>query len=120
MEPNNEYDLLLKSFPPAFSDRMKQRLGAEAPAFFEALQGSPVISVRYNDAKMQRSGTADPVPWCRLGAYLSSRPVFALDPFWHAGGYYVQEASSMFLEQAVLQLGLQERPVTALDLCAAP
>ena len=43
---------------------------------------------------------ATPVPWCAEGRYLSARPAFALDPRWHAGAYYVQEAASMFVAAA--------------------
>lgn len=65
------------------------------------------------------------VPWCRDGYYLQERPNFTLDPCLHAGAYYVQEASSMFLDEVIRQL--QERGLIAkgnrnmaLDLCAAP
>ncbi len=61
-----------------------------------------------------------PVPWCTNGRYLPTRPSFTLDPLLHAGAYYVQEASSMLLEQAFLRTGLQDRDCLALDLCAAP
>src|SRR5690606_38973735 len=54
------------------------------------------------------------------GFYLKERPVFTLDPFFHAGCYYVQEASSMFLSYAISQLSLADKPLKALDLCAAP
>ena len=40
-------------------------------------------------------------------------------PLFHAGCYYVQEASSMFVEQA-LRRYVGEGPVVMLDLCAAP
>ena len=60
------------------------------------------------------------IPWCTAGRYLGERPVFTLDPLFHAGCYYAQEASSMFLEQAVKATGLSDRPILALDLCAAP
>ena len=64
------------------------------------------------------------IPWCNAGYYLPERPVFTLDPLFHAGVYYVQEASSMFLEQAILTIlaktEITETPVMALDLCAAP
>ncbi|HZH54382.1 MAG TPA: RNA methyltransferase [Sphingobacteriaceae bacterium] len=60
------------------------------------------------------------VPWCSSGIYLHKRPLFTLDPYFHAGHYYVQEASSMFLEQVITQLKLDEKPLLALDLCAAP
>ena len=60
------------------------------------------------------------VPWCRDGWYLSSRPSFITDPAWHAGLYYVQEASSMFLEQAFRQHVSLSSPLRVLDACAAP
>lgn len=60
------------------------------------------------------------VPWSRHGLYLPSRPVFAHDPLWHAGAYYVQEPSSMALETALEQCLDLSGPLRALDLCAAP
>ncbi len=41
-------------------------------------------------------------------------------PSLHAGVYYVQEASSMFLEEALRQTADLGRPLRVLDLCAAP
>lgn len=64
--------------------------------------------------------TKTPVPWNRYGYYLSSRPSFTFDPYFHAGAYYVQEASSMFLEEALRQTADLSAPLKALDLCAAP
>lgn len=60
------------------------------------------------------------VPWSSWGYYLSERPSFTFDPLLHAGGYYVQEASSMVLEQALRQTVDLSRPLRVLDLCAAP
>jgi 16S rRNA C967 or C1407 C5-methylase (RsmB/RsmF family)/NOL1/NOP2/fmu family ribosome biogenesis protein len=60
------------------------------------------------------------VPWCSTGYYLPQRPAFTLDPLFHAGAYYVQEASSMFLEQALLQSIDLSQPLKVLDVCAAP
>ena len=60
------------------------------------------------------------VPWAQDGFYLSERPSFTFDPLFHAGCYYVQEASSMFLEQAVKQTLDLSGPLKVLDLCAAP
>lgn len=62
----------------------------------------------------------EPVPWCHTGYYLPARPSFTFDPFFHAGCYYVQEASSMFLECAFRQLTDLAAPMKVLDLCAAP
>lgn len=88
----------------------------------EGLGKEPPVSIRLNPFKCTErteiAGKAGRVPWCRLGAYLQSRPNFTFDPLLHAGMYYVQEASSMFLCHAMQQL--VTTPVTMLDLCAAP
>jgi len=60
------------------------------------------------------------IPWCADAYYLKSRPVFTLDPLFHSGCYYSQEASSMFLDYVIRNLKLHLEPVKALDLCAAP
>lgn len=80
-------------------------------------------SIRLNPAKPfdhTNLQIASGIPWCAEGYYLSERPVFTLDPFFHAGCYYSQEASSMFLAHAIDKLGLNRDAVKALDLCAAP
>ena len=85
----------------------------------EALEKDTPVSIRMNTDKcglVPLESTS--VPWCREGYYLSGRPSFTFDPLFHAGCYYVQEASSMFLEQALRQY--VHEPVTMLDLCAAP
>ncbi len=61
-----------------------------------------------------------PIDWCSQGYYLSGRPSFVVDPLWHAGAYYVQEASSMFLHTIISQLADTEKYYKVLDLCAAP
>ncbi len=98
---------------------VRAELGDDADALLAALKEPSPVSVRLNPAKPSRVIGAR-IPWCESGRYLSERPVFTLDPLLHAGCYYVQEASSMLLEQAVEQSGLRERDVLALDLCAAP
>jgi 16S rRNA C967 or C1407 C5-methylase (RsmB/RsmF family) len=100
--------------------------GFQAERFREAHAAAPVISLRRNPFKYRGEAApgplADPapVPWCPLAVYLAERPAFYLDPLWHAGVYYVQEASSMSLDFAVRHLLDLQRPVRALDLCAAP
>lgn len=61
------------------------------------------------------------VPWCDRGVYLQDRPLFAADPWWHAGGYYVQEPGSMLLSRFTLLIeeSVEENGIV-LDLCAAP
>ncbi|MEN9522880.1 MAG: hypothetical protein RL065_1257, partial [Bacteroidota bacterium] len=51
---------------------------------------------------------------------LEKRPSFTYDPLFHAGCYYVQEASSMFLEFALKQTVDLNQQLKVLDLCAAP
>jgi len=60
------------------------------------------------------------VPWAEHAYYLAQRPSFTFDPLFHAGCYYVQEASSMFLEQALKQAVDLAQPLKILDLAAAP
>lgn len=84
----------------------------------DALSDPPSVSVRLNPAKAFDLDEQQ-VPWCAMGRYLKQRPSFTLDPLFHAGAYYVQEASSMLLEQAYNATGLRG-PLLALDLCAAP
>jgi 16S rRNA C967 or C1407 C5-methylase (RsmB/RsmF family)/NOL1/NOP2/fmu family ribosome biogenesis protein len=60
------------------------------------------------------------VPWAPDAYYLSARPSFTLDPFFHAGNYYVQEASGMFLAFALKKIIGESRNLKVLDLCAAP
>jgi 16S rRNA C967 or C1407 C5-methylase (RsmB/RsmF family)/NOL1/NOP2/fmu family ribosome biogenesis protein len=83
-----------------------------------------VTSIRVNPAKSSLEqmpfAVSSPVPWAESGYYLSQRPSFTFDPLFHAGCYYVQEASSMFLEQALKQLLDLSEPLKVLDLCAAP
>lgn len=86
--------------------------------FIQALEEEPVVSIRHNELKRHSDISGDDVPWALSGSYLAERPAFTADPLFHAGCYYVQEASSMFLEQVVRQYVTS--PVRALDLCAAP
>ena len=59
------------------------------------------------------------VPWCPEGFYLEGRPQFTFDPLFHAGCYYVQEASSMFVTHILRSLELRTESlefVTAVPL----
>jgi 16S rRNA C967 or C1407 C5-methylase (RsmB/RsmF family)/NOL1/NOP2/fmu family ribosome biogenesis protein len=80
-------------------------------------------SVRFNPSKNIKIEDYDierEIPWCKNGYYLKQRPVFTLDPLFHSGCYYSQEASSMFLDFVIRELRLDIEPLRALDLCAAP
>ncbi len=110
----------MPTLPAAFVGRLQALLGtAEATALCDALGGPSPVSIRLNRAKGGTVPTgAVGVPWCRDGYYLAERPVFTLDPAFHGGAYYVQEAASMLIEQAFRRI---DAPVgRLLDLCAAP
>ena len=95
-------------------------MGTEYNSFFDSLNTPSPASIRINPKKNYPLESESAIPWSRYGQYLSTRPVYTLDPWLHAGGYYVQEPSSMFLEQAVTSNIDLSKPLVALDLCAAP
>jgi 16S rRNA C967 or C1407 C5-methylase (RsmB/RsmF family)/NOL1/NOP2/fmu family ribosome biogenesis protein len=106
-------------FPAAFESRMKASLKDGWEEFQRAHQTRAPISIRLNPTK-PIAPVGRQIPWCRSGRYLSERPVFTLDPFFHGGAYYVQEASSMFLEQVFVQHVDNNHRLNILDLSAAP
>ena len=113
-------------FPSAFTEQMRLMLGDEEWRSLEAaMMEPPPVSIR----KHAHRRPADPgllpqpdsqVAWHPEGIYLKERPVFTLDPLFHAGAYYVQEASSMFVYEMLRQTGRQGKSLKVLDLCAAP
>lgn len=110
----------MTSLPNEFLDLLRPQLGASFDRFMHSLGESPPVSIRLHPLKNATIPFESPVPWTQFGKYLSSRPSFTLDPLFHAGTYYVQEASSMFLEQALTQTVNLRQPLKILDLCAAP
>ena len=111
---------MLMNLPIDFITRTGGLLGeGQFAALREALAKEPPVSIRMNRLKTDVVPAGGrQVPWCGSGYYLASRPTFTFDPLFHAGCYYVQEASSMFLEQVLTQY--VHEPVVMLDLCAAP
>ena len=111
----------MMQLPEYFIQYTREMMGEER--FSQLLQGlheDPPTTVRINPLKcyfMPRDYECR-VPWCNTGYYLPSRPPFTFDPLLHAGLYYVQEASSMFIHE-VLRQHVTE-PCIMLDLCAAP
>ncbi len=108
------------NLPEAFIEQLRDLLPDEWEALTSAITTTePSVAVRVNEAR----GASVPdgvrrVPWCEQGLYLADRPVFTFDTDWHAGRYYVQDASSMFIAHAIKHL--VHEPVRYLDLCAAP
>lgn len=111
--------------PEQFISRMQRELGiAEAEALCAALETEPSTSVRLNPAKMaEQKWGGGRVAWSDYGYLLGERPAFTLDPDFHAGAYYVQEASSQFAGYIVsMAVGDAEacKGQRVLDMCAAP
>lgn len=139
--------------PAGFEELFKESLGSSAyERYSSAISDNPTACVRINPSKfscgelLAQWPDAQQVPWCSNGFYLRERPNFTLDPLFHAGAYYVQDASSMFLEGVFRQIAASrfepatENPFVSaadsvrcdsaiqhtgsllrvLDLCAAP
>ncbi|MFT3705493.1 MAG: RNA methyltransferase [Agriterribacter sp.] len=127
------------SVPHALLTSLTGTIGFDKEAFENIhASGAQVTSIRINPYKQKTVGdervriqaadvlshftNTSHIPWCENGYYLSERPSFTTDPLFHAGCYYVQEPSSMFLEQ-VVKTCFRDHSVTpyrVLDLCAAP
>lgn len=106
--------------PNSFESLVEISLQSYKDELVEAIkQGLAPVSIRVHPKKGDILLNHDVVPWCTYGRYLTERPVFTLDPLFHAGCYYVQEASSMILYSILQNLPLPANPVV-LDLCAAP
>ena len=106
--------------PAKFVERVLRELGPdEGGALCRALTGEPSVSVRLNAAKGLAAPSGRPIGWSSGGYWLDARPSFTLDPDFHAGRYYVQEASSQFVGHIVAACG-GIGGGRVLDLCAAP
>ena len=110
--------------PADFITQMERMMAPELwHVLREGLAQEPSVSIRINPSKIDLKEwevvlSDGVVPWCEYGFYLTHRPPFTFDPLLHAGAYYVQESSSMFLHQVLRQYVTE--PVVMLDLCAAP
>lgn len=115
----------MTDLPAEFATYTRGLMGeALYQTFLRGMSEEAPTSIRLNPFKCQAANASlsipsQPVWWCpATGRYLEGRPAFTFDPLFHAGMYYVQEASSMFLDHVVRHL--VHHPIMALDLCAAP
>ena len=117
--------------PESFIQYTRQLFGDERfERYLQSFDEEVPVSIRLNPlkAKDMKPVEGEQVPWCRDAYYLKQRPNFTMDPLLHAGCYYVQEAASMFLDAVLRQMHNAYvnhqpsaiRPLSALDLCAAP
>ena len=108
--------------PEIFVSETRRVMGDERfNRFLGAFDEEAPVSIRVNpriagDGCQVMGGSQ--VPWCTEGYYLDNRPQFTFDPLLHAGCYYVQEASSMFVTHVLRSVGNEYK--SALDMCAAP
>ena len=117
--------------PPSLLNSLQTVKGFDEKSFKKVHEsGEQVTSVRINPQKIFNilpslagsifNDQLERVKWSKHGYYLPQRPLFTIDPLFHAGAYYVQEASSMFLEEVLNQTVDLSQPLRVLDLCAAP
>jgi 16S rRNA C967 or C1407 C5-methylase (RsmB/RsmF family)/NOL1/NOP2/fmu family ribosome biogenesis protein len=108
-------------FPQRFIKRISTQDYIDTGELLKSLQQASPSSIRINLSKWtKRPLHSEPVPWCSSGFYLETRPSFTLDPLFHSGCYYPQEASGMFIEQVFRQIVNTEGNIRVLDLCGAP
>ncbi len=116
-----KHDMDKLIFPPNFLQSLAGEPGFDEQNFTNAHQNTDApTSIRLNPFKKAAIKTGEQVPWCADGYYLDARPSFTFDPLFHAGCYYVQEASSMFIGHILNFIKPDGEPVKILDLCAAP
>ena len=110
-----------KEIPVAFIKNLYDHFGDRiAKKTLSALGERSSISIRLNPLKtIERFKDHAQVPWTTKGYILNERPVFSLDPLYHAGSYYVQDSSSMILE-TILNKVNPDRNGLYLDACASP
>jgi len=107
--------------PVEFVNRIRTQKYLDSESLLRSLEEPSPVSIRINQAKWRKVPIdSEPVAWCNNGYYLRSRPSYTLDPLYHSGCYYPQEASSMFLGQVMMQTTSRQGNYRVLDLCAAP
>lgn len=114
---------MANALPSNFLNSLRSVKGFNEEALIKAHESDKLpVSIRLNpNKKAELKYELDkPVPWTSDAYYLEERPVFTADPLFHAGCYYVQEASSMFVEHVLKQTVDFSKDIFALDLCAAP
>jgi 16S rRNA C967 or C1407 C5-methylase (RsmB/RsmF family)/NOL1/NOP2/fmu family ribosome biogenesis protein len=108
-------------FPEEFIRRVRSQEYIDTDELLKALQEPSPVSIRINSSKWNKEPVnAEKVSWSASGFYLHNRPSFTLDPLFHSGCFYPQEASGMFIEKVFKQHVGQKEYLRVLDLCGAP
>jgi 16S rRNA C967 or C1407 C5-methylase (RsmB/RsmF family) len=110
-----------KNFPEELIKSIEHVCEINIHDFIDTHNQPSVTSVRYNPFKKNNQLiSGEKITWATDAFRLNERIEFIKDPFFHAGCYYVQEASSMFLEEVMRQHISLEKQLKVLDLCASP
>ena len=113
----------MNSLPSSFIENIASQNGMEFSKVLEEciLSTESPVSIRFQreleDFEIEKYFDIDTqVLWDDNAYYLKSRPSFAQDPLWHAGVYYVQEASSMILGYMLKKVLTKYDHLKVLDL----
>ncbi len=114
--------------PSEFEARMKELLGAEYGAFFEALtEESEVKGLRVNTKKVSIAGfeknapfPLEAIPYVPGGYVICAEAGAGRHPYHHAGAYYLQDPGAMATVAALPKSLWERQGICVLDLCAAP
>ena len=109
----------MEKLPEAFVKKIEEQFPNEFEQFLSALDNIPKTGILINPRKKNQPN-GHSVLWNPFGKILNERPNFTADPNYHAGAYYAQEANSMFIHTLIEYAIGNNKPITALDLCAAP
>ncbi|MBK9283183.1 MAG: RNA methyltransferase [Sphingobacteriaceae bacterium] len=116
------FSLLFMPLPEKLLASLDELEGFNRGAFIDAHNSEQPISIRKNNFKKSdiTFEIKEDVRWCKQAYYLKTRPSFTLDPLFHAGAYYVQEAGSMFLDFVLNEMvELPDKPLI-IDMCGSP
>lgn len=115
----------MSHLPSDFVTYTRELFGEELwQKYLSSFEEETPVSIRLNGnttaEQLSHLPIESRIPWSEKGYYLKERPVFTLDPLLHAGAYYVQEASSQYLDEVLRKAtdGLEIK--MAADFCASP
>lgn len=108
--------------PKFFHESICHCNGYDETLIEQAHQQAAPISIRLNPYKPTKLNFEldCAVAHSNFGFYINHKPEFTYDINFQAGAYYVQEASSMFIEYVIRQTIDLQKQLTVLDACAAP
>lgn len=108
--------------PQALINSLQNVNGFNEKTFIEAHENlDSNISIRINPFKKTAFFDEDePIAWSEFGKYLPKLNSDTLLPLQQTGALFLQEASSMYLEQVLKNTLDLSQDLKVLDLCAAP